>query len=197
MTVNCEELMAEHQNAPEGTPSSAGAGAPPNPTDTGPMINILSQYTKDLSFENPGSRAGNQVQPDIEIGIDVGATAHEDGNGIYEVSLRIQGKASTAETTVFMIELDYAGVFRLQGFKPEEMEAVLLIECPRLIFPFARRILADITASGGFPPLLIEPVDFRGLYLTQKQRQMAQQAPKQSPVVNTGPMAAATPPKDA
>jgi len=180
--------MAQHDTAPSGTPTSSEAGAgKPDQKDLAPSVHILGQYIKDLSFENPGSR-GVQKQPDIEIGIDVGAAAHEDGNSVYEVSLRIQGKATHEKNTLFMAELDYAGLFQLQGFKPEEMEAVLLIECPRLIFPFARRILADVTLSGGFPPLLIDPIDFRNLYLSQKQRQQQAQAP------NLGPMAAASGP---
>lgn len=184
--------MAEDPNAPQGAPtdSNAGAGAQ-NQEGAAPAVHILGQYIKDLSFENPGSRSVQQ-QPNIELGIDVGATAHEDGNGVYEVSLRIQGKASSPESALFVVELDYAGLFQLNGFKAEELEAVLLIECPRLIFPFARRILADITISGGFPPLLVDPIDFRNLYLSQKQRQ--QQAQQ---TINPGPMAAAVPPQQA
>lgn len=184
--------MAEHDTAPQGTPTpnDAGAGKPGQQTSA-PSVHILGQYIKDLSFENPGSRGAQQQQPNIDIGIDVGATPHESGNGVFEVSLRVQGKATDAQSALFVAELDYAGLFQIQGFKPEEMEAVLLIECPRLIFPFARRILADITLSGGFPPLLIDPIDFRALYLSQKQRQQeAQQTP------NAGPMATvASPPQ--
>lgn len=157
--------MAEDQSAPAGSQPQTPAPAP-----TGPGIRVVSQYIKDLSFENPGS-ANPQTQPNIDLGIDVGATAHAGGKDIYEVSLRMQAKAVSGETVLFMLELDYAGLFQLQNFKNEDMEAALLIECPRQIFPFARRIISDITRDGGFPPLLVDPIDFRSLYVTQKQRQ--------------------------
>ena len=186
--IPSEDLMAEE------TPTPAGA-APSNPNAQAagaPAINIMAQYIKDLSFENPGVRGGGQTQPNIDLGIDVGATAHTDSNNVFEVSIRVQAKALLEQQVIFLLELDYAGVFQLNGFKPEEMEPVLLIECPRLIFPFARRVISDITQSGGFPPLLVDPIDFRNLYLSQKQRQ--QQA---SAEANAGPMSAATPDQQA
>ena len=176
--------MAEDTPAPTGP-----AAAPIDGQAQAPAIRILAQYVKDLSFENPGVRGAPQSQPNIDLGIDVGATAHEDGNNIFEVSIRAQAKALAEDNVLFMLELDYAGMFQLQGFKPEEMEPALLIECPRLIFPFARRIISDITRDGGFPPLLVDPIDFRNLYLSQKQRQ--QQA--QSTATVTSPMDAVAP----
>jgi len=179
--------MANETPAPSGAaPTGDTAQAP-----AAPGIRILAQYIKDLSFENPVVRSAPQVQPNIDLGIDVGATAHEDGNDIFEVSIRVQAKAQAEETVIFMIELDYAGLFQMQNFKAEEMEPALLIECPRLIFPFARRIIADISRDGGFPPLMVDPIDFRNLYLSQKQRQheMAQQSPTAGP----GPAGAAVP----
>lgn len=162
------------------TPAPEGAPAQPQQPD-GPSLGILAQYVKDLSFENPGVR-GAQVQPNIDLGIDVGATPHEDGNNVFEVSLRIQAKAMVEDKVLFLLELDYAGMFHLQGIPQGDMEAALLIECPRLIFPFARRIIADLTSDGGFPPLLVDPVDFRKLYMAQKQSQ-----PQADPT-NAGPM---------
>ena len=163
--------MAENQPAPAGT-------QPPAAEPQGPNIRVVSQYIKDLSFENPGITSP-QAQPNIDLGIDVGATAHSGGENLYEVSLRMQAKALAGETVLFMLELDYSGLFQLQNFKNEEMEAALLIECPRQIFPFARRIISDITRDGGFPPLLVDPIDFRALYISQKQRQAA--APDDAP----------------
>jgi len=177
--------MAIETPAPEGT---AASGAPQ--AAAGPALRILSQYIKDLSFENPGVRNAPQVQPNIDLGIDVGATAHEEGGDIFEVSTRIQAKAVAEETVLFMLELDFAGLFQLQGFTQEEMEPALLIECPRLIFPFARRIISDITRDGGFPPLLVDPIDFRNLYLSQKQRQQQQMAEQ---TTAGGPASAAVP----
>lgn len=134
----------------------------------GPSIRVLSQYIKDLSFENPGATV--QDQPNIELGIDVGATPKNGNENVYEVTLKLQARAGTQETALFLIEMDYAGLFQVQGFAQADIEPILLIECPRILFPFARRIIADISAEGGFPPLRIDPVDFGTLYNTQKQR---------------------------
>lgn len=161
--------MAEETPNPTGAPAAPAADNQPQGQGA-PAIRILAQYVKDLSFENPGLRAG-QGQPNIDLGIDVGATAHEDGQNIFEVSIRIQATAKAEENVMFLMELDYSGLFQLQGFQASEFEPALLIECPRLIFPYARRIISDITRDGGFPPLLIDPIDFRNLYLKQKERQ--------------------------
>ena len=181
--------MAEDTPNPTPTQPQTPQSVSAQPQQEGPNLLILAQYVKDLSFENPGVR-GAQGQPNIDLGIDVGATPHEDGKNIFEVSLRIQAKAVSGEDVLFLLELDYAGMFQLQNFRPEEVEPALLIECPRLIFPFARRVIADLTSDGGFPPLMVDPVDFRSLYLSQKQAQ----AQTQSPQTNAGPMAAAVAP---
>ncbi|MEM7493446.1 MAG: protein-export chaperone SecB [Pseudomonadota bacterium] len=137
----------------------------------GASIRVLGQYIKDLSFENPG--ASVQGQPNIDLGIDVGAKQSGDDGKTFEVTLKLNARAGTPETTLFLIELDYAGLFRIEGFQPNEMEPILLIECPRILFPFARRIISDISAEGGFPPLRVDPVDFASLYQGQKQRAAA------------------------
>lgn len=142
-----------------------------NAQPQGPAIRVLSQYIKDLSFENPGATV--QDQPNIELGIDVGATPVANNEGVFEVTLKLKARAGTQETALFLIEMDYAGQFHLQGFSQADMEPILLIECPRILFPFARRIIADISAEGGFPPLRIDPVDFGALYNSQKQRAQA------------------------
>lgn len=142
-----------------------------NTAPQGPAIRVLSQYIKDLSFENPG--AAVQEQPNIELGIDVGATPKPDAEGVFEVTLKLKARAGTQNTALFLIEMDYAGQFQLQGFPPADVEPILLIECPRILFPFARRIIADISSEGGFPPLRIDPVDFGALYNSQKQRAAA------------------------
>lgn len=154
--------------------------APGNPaagerTANPPSLRVLGQYVKDLSFENPG-HPPVQTQPNIDLGIDVGAAPHADGNGLFEVSLKLSAKASSGETVLFISELDYAGLFQLQNVPEGQVEAMLLIECPRLLFPFARRIIAEITREGGFPPLLIDPVDFVALYQAQYRRAAEQRA---------------------
>ena len=143
----------------------------------GPALRVLGQYVKDLSFENPGNLQVS-TQPNIDLGIDVGATPHVKGDGMYEVSLKLNASAKADDKVLFITELDYAGLFKLDNISQADIEPMLLIECPRLLFPFARRIIAEITREGGFPPLLIDPVDFVGLYRSQKARaEQAQSAP--------------------
>ncbi|MEO1659804.1 MAG: protein-export chaperone SecB [Pseudomonadota bacterium] len=150
-----------------------------NAQPAGPAIRVLSQYIKDLSFENPGATV--QDQPNIELGIDVGAAPKTGSDGVFEVTLKMKARAGTQETALFLIEMDYAGQFHLQGFSQADIEPILLIECPRILFPFARRIIADISAEGGFPPLRIDPVDFGALYATQKQRAAEAAAAAETP----------------
>lgn len=152
--------------------SAPGNPAPQANTPSQPALRVLGQYIKDLSFENPG-HPPVQTQPKIDLGIDVGAVPHKDGNGIYEVSLKLSAKATSNDAILFITELDYAGLFQLQNVDQKQMEPMLLIECPRLLFPFARRIVAEISREGGFPPLLIDPVDFVQLYQAQYQRAAA------------------------
>jgi preprotein translocase subunit SecB len=139
----------------------------------GPQIRVLAQYVKDLSFENPGApdtlRAGLE-QPAIDLQLDVGARAMTDaGPNIYEVDLKINAKSSRNDQVVFIAELVYSGLFEFLNLPAEALEPMLLAECPRLLFPFARRILADTTREGGFPPLMLDPVDFGALYQSQGQ----------------------------
>lgn len=153
------------------------------PQQAGPAIRVMSQYIKDLSFENPGVSV--QEQPNIELGIDVGAAAKNAAEQVYEVTLKLQARAGTKEAALFLIEMDYAGLFQVKGFPPADLEPILLIECPRLLFPFARRIIADLSAEGGFPPLRIDPVDFGSLYAAQKQRAAAAAANQAPPNAET------------
>ena len=133
-----------------------------------PQIRVMGQYVKDLSFENPGApdsmRAGN-AQPDINVGVDVKARPLDDET--FEVVLVLNAHAKRGEETMFITELTYAGLFQLRGLDQTARDPFLLIECPRLIFPFARRVLSDATRDGGFPPLMLEPIDFAGLYRQQ------------------------------
>ncbi|MEL7231006.1 MAG: protein-export chaperone SecB [Pseudomonadota bacterium] len=160
------------------TPDMATQPEPKAQAPAGPSIRVLGQYIKDLSFENPGAKV--QGQPNIDLGIDVGAKPSGDDGKTYEVTLKLNARAGTAETTLFLIELDYSGLFQVDGFQNTEIEPILLIECPRILFPFARRIISDISAEGGFPPLRVDPVDFAGLYQSQKQRAAAAAAEQPS-----------------
>jgi preprotein translocase subunit SecB len=148
-------------------PDTQMAGAP------GAQIQVLAQYVKDLSFENPAAPLSLQGQkPALDVGVDVQAR----GLGVdqYEVTVRIRADAKSANQTVFVCEVTYAGVFMLKNITPENIQPVLLIECPRQLFPFARRVVADLTRDGGFPPLLLDPIDFMTLYRAQLAQQKAQ-----------------------
>jgi len=159
------------------TPANGNGQAAENQAATaGPtaQIQVLAQYVKDLSFENPAAPLSLQGQkPALEVGVDVQAR----GLGVdqYEVSIRIRADAKSANQTIFVCELTYAGVFMLKNLAQENVQPVLLIECPRQLFPFARRVVADTTRDGGFPPLLLDPIDFLTLYRAQMAQQRAQQ----------------------
>ena len=151
--------------------------APQQPQQQGPALRVLAQYIKDLSFENPGSQVqGEQMTTDL--GIDVKATPHAQGNGIFEVSIKLTANAKAGDAILFITELDYGGAFQLQNVPEQDVEPMLLIECPRILFPFARRIIADITSDGGFPPLRVDPIDFVALYQQQKAAAQQQPAPQ-------------------
>ncbi|MCK0206789.1 protein-export chaperone SecB [Starkeya koreensis] len=139
-----------------------------------PTLQVLTQYTKDLSFENPGAPESLVVkgQPQIGIQINVNARPVREGSE-YEVELKIEAKAELGNKTLFALELAYAGIFRAQNVAQETIHPFILIECPRMLFPFARQIVSDTVRNGGFPPLLIDPVDFVSLY----RQRMAQTAP--------------------
>ena len=145
-----------------------------NGNGTPPQLNVLAQYTKDLSFENPNAPASLAPQsqpPQINIQINVGANNIAENE--YEVALSIEGKAESASKVLFSFELNYAGVFRIVNVPQENLHPLVMIECPRLLFPFAREIIATSVRDGGFPPLMLDPVDFVGLYRQNMERQAA------------------------
>ncbi|MFN3590736.1 MAG: protein-export chaperone SecB [Thermaurantiacus sp.] len=139
-----------------------------NGADLAPQAGILAQYVKDLSFENPNAPQSLQMQAQPKIEINVNVNARAGGEDLYEVELRIQANAKGDEDRIaFAIELLYAGLFRLAGAPQEAIEPFLIVEAPRILFPFARRVIADAVRDGGFPPLMLEPIDFGGLYIQQ------------------------------
>jgi preprotein translocase subunit SecB len=130
-----------------------------------PQLNVLAQYIKDFSFENPNaprSLQPSQQQPAINIQINVSANNLAETD--VEVVLKLEGKAENSGNVLFSFELEFAGVFRIQNVPQDSLHPVIMIECPRLLFPFAREIVATAVRNGGFPPLLLDPVDFVGLY---------------------------------
>jgi preprotein translocase subunit SecB len=132
---------------------------------TQPQLQVLGQYIKDLSFENPNAprslMAGGQ-EPQIAIQINVEGKPLSDTD--FEVTLRLEAKAELNNELMFNMELEFAGLFRSGNVPPENMNEIVLIDCPRLLFPFAREIISTTVRNGGFPPLLLEPVDFAKLY---------------------------------
>lgn len=138
-----------------------------------PSMQILAQYIKDLSFENPfapESLMEMEAQPEIEIGVNVAGKERQANE--FEVELQLEVKAKTGEKTVFAVELVYGGVFTVENVPDEMMHPIIHIECPRMLFPFARQILSEAIRDGGFPPLMLDPIDFGSIY---QQRMTEQQ----------------------
>lgn len=133
-----------------------------------PQVQILTQYVKDLSFENPNAPASLQSTEAPRIEVNVAVNAKRAGDNVFEVELKISAKATAGDTTAFVIEVLYAGLFALTNVPDDALEPFLIIEAPRIIFPFARRIVADSVRDGGFPPLMLDPIDFHSLYMAQQ-----------------------------
>lgn len=149
-----------------------GVGAPA--PESGPQagLRVLAQYLKDHSFENPRAPASFREgeAPGIEVNVDVNARSF--GNDQFEVELSVSARARRGQDVVFVVETTYAGVFELTNIPEGQVEPILLIECPRLLFPFARQIIAETTSAGNFPPVMLDPIDFLGIY----QRNLAARA---------------------
>ncbi|MDQ2090313.1 protein-export chaperone SecB [Marimonas arenosa] len=141
------------------------------------QLNVINQFVRDLSFENILAQKGGQgeVQPDIQVQVNLDAKKREAENQ-YEVSIKLnienRDKTNT-DKKIFLMEIDYAGLFFIAGVPEEQMHPFLLIECPRLLFPFLRRIVSDISRDGGFPPLNLDNIDFMALYRQELERRQA------------------------
>ncbi|MEP3437580.1 MAG: protein-export chaperone SecB [Hoeflea sp.] len=157
------------------TDKDAAAAADPKGNGEASTLNVLAQYIKDLSFENPGapkSLGPREKAPNININVNVNANPISETE--FDVHLTMNAEAKSGDTVVFNVELVYGGVFRVANFPQEHMLPLLFIECPRILFPFARQIIADATRNGGFPPLLIDPIDFGQMF----QQRMAEEKTK-------------------
>lgn len=157
--------MSEQGN---GSAENMGSGNPPG-------MQIVGQYIKDLSFENPNAPGSVALRPQIEFSIDLSARRADPEH--FEVELKLRVNATAEGKSLFLLELVYAGLFRLHNIPEEALQQVLLIEAPHMLFPFARRIVADVARDGGMMPLMIEPIDFAALYrakLMEAQQGMAQ-----------------------
>jgi preprotein translocase subunit SecB len=143
-----------------------------NGANVSPGIRILAQFIRDLSFENP--RAPNSLRaqagpPQIDLSVEMNARARTDD--LFESDLKLTVMATSEGETVFQIELLYGGLFQLANIPEADIEQVLLIECPRFMFPYVRRIIADLTGEGGFPPFLLDPIDFGAVYHARRAQQ--------------------------
>jgi preprotein translocase subunit SecB len=148
----------------EGTPAKGNGIDPANP----PRLQVVGQYVKDLSFENPGA-PGNfgASRPQIDLNVDIQARQMDAEH--YEVELKLRVGAEGEGKPIFLLELVYAGMFMMQNVPEEMRQPALLIEAPHMIFPFARRIVSDVVRDGGMPPLMIEPIDFGSLYRSRAE----------------------------
>ena len=144
-------------------------------TQKAPMLSVLAQYTKDQSFENPNApdslRSGLSA-PEIQINIEIGRQMLEGDN--IEVTLMLKAEAKRDGKIAFIAELEYAGLFAFAGVSAEEIQPLIMIECPRLLFPFSRQIMAEMTQNGGFPPIMLEPPDFAGMFRDEMMRRAAE-----------------------
>ena len=192
--MTADDTGRETPPPPAGATGAAGASsaqdaqAARGARETQPQLGIRSQYVKDLSFENPSPPdrpAEAERSPDITVNVQVEARRLDET--VFEITLQITAHARHEEKPVFLLELTYAGVFTLIAIPQEALEPALLVECPRLLFPFARRIVADVTRDGGFPPLLLTPIDFLSLYRNRQAQaaQAAQGEPPQPPAQET------------
>lgn len=160
--------MAENENG-------AAEAQQPQPL----KMNILAQFVRDMSFENILAQKGisGEVQPDVSVQVNLDAKKRQAENQ-YDVvlKLKVTSKSKTTEDVFFLLELDYVGVFNIENIPDEQLHPFLMIECPRMIFPFARRIISDVTRDGGFPPVNLDMIDFVSLYRNELMRRQAAQA---------------------
>lgn len=153
---------------------NAAAGQDRIDPQAAPSLTVLAQYLKDLSFENPRAPAVYQStsNPKIDVNVDVQGRALNANQ--YEIELSVAARAVRENAdAMFVVETTYAGVFEIMNVPREQLEMVMMVECPRLLFPFIRQIIADATRNGNFPPLMLEPIDFMGIYIANAQRNAA------------------------
>ena len=149
-----------------------------------PQLEALAHYVKDLSFENPNAprSLGGQQSQGPQISLQVNVSANQLGDSEFESVLNLEGKATLNDETLFAFERSYAGVYRIVGVPQENLHPVVMIDCPRLLFPFARAIVAEAVRNGGFPPLYIDPIDFATLYRQRVEEMQRQQGDAETPV---------------
>jgi preprotein translocase subunit SecB len=154
------------------TKNGKGAAAAASEDADAPMqVQVVGQFIRDLSFENPNVHAllqGLPEAPNLKIEVNVAAERLKQPE-LYEATINFTARAETKDSTIYILECVYGGIFRLQNIPDQALEPFLLINCPTLLFPFLRRLVADVTREGGFPPLLLDPIDFAGLFMRRQQ----------------------------
>ena len=157
--------MAEQEN---------GGAQPQQPPQV--RMNILTQFIRDLSFENILAQqgTGGEVVPEVQVGVNLDAKKRQTENQ-YEVAAKLQvtSKNKGSDQQLFLLEMEYVGVFQIEGIPEDQLHPFLLIECPRMLFPFLRRIVSDVTRDGGFPPLNMDNIDWVQLYKNEIARRQA------------------------
>jgi preprotein translocase subunit SecB len=140
------------------------------PAEQSPSFAVKGQYIKDLSFENPHAPHSlmTAAKPSIEVNVDIKAQKLQ--NNVYEMTLHLVTRAIADSNTIFLVDLSYAGIFHVNNIPEERIEPLIMIDCPFVLFPFARRVIADVTRDGGFPPLMLDPIDFHALYVQNRER---------------------------
>ncbi len=168
--------MAENNKTNGG--ASSGGGAPAQ--GGGPQVRVMGQFIKDLSFENPNvSKLINGPGDNPNLNVDINVAATRISPDVYESAINFKGVAQNKLGVIYDLEIVYAGIFRIENMPEPALEQTLLIACPSLLFPYLRRLVGDLTREGGFPPLLLDPIDFGALYLARQQQVAQGNAPVQ------------------
>lgn len=158
-------------------PAGGTEGGPvPNGEDNGPAVGIISQYVKDLSVENPKAPESYQWQDPPQVDVQFNIASQNIGPDVHEVELKIQISSKHEAGTAFIVELAYCGLIGMRNISEEQAHPFLFAEAPRILFPFARRVIADAVRDAGYPPLMLEPIDFNGLYVQQIAQRDAEAA---------------------
>ena len=155
-------------------PNAGGNGA-----DNQPVAGLLSQYIKDLSVENPKAPESFQWTEQPELDVQIGIASRTINDEVHEIELKIGATAKTSQGTVYIVELAYCGLLGLRNIPEEQAHMFIYAEAPRILFPFARRVIADATRDAGFAPLLLDPIDFQALYAQQLESKRAEEAANQ------------------
>lgn len=158
--------MADEAKGPSAGALNGGteAGTTAQQQPAQPKLQIVSQFIRDLSFENIAAQKGTASEGKPEVKVQVNLDAQKRAEDLYDVAIKLKIDSRVQGSALFLLELDYAGRFRIQNAKPEQLHPILMIECPRLIFPFVRRIVSDVSRDGGYPAINLDTIDFLALY---------------------------------